>query len=216
MARNGRRSSDLSIRLASLDDLFRTPEPQLFTSTGRLISGMDELILALQGMRIPKRLRATIVLAGDAPGQSQQSDQQLDQQSVAELIRRYCDLRLQEVELRMRGQGRQQRRAIIVGLLLFVFGVALAGEFTDSYWPGEIKSLLGDGIFLVIAWVGLWYPLDYLAFGRQPLLQERKVLRALRGAEVTLVREHDDATDEQRRAEPVASTPASAGRTRSR
>jgi hypothetical protein len=205
VAIKARRVADLAVRLTTPEDLFRAPEPHLFHDHGRLISGVEELVLALQGRRVPKRVRATIVLAKNAPGQ--------DPETLAGLMRRYCDLRLQEVELRMRAQGREQRRAILVGSLLFVLGVALAGEFTTSFWPDEIRSLLGDGIFLVIAWVGLWYPLDYLAFGRQPLLQERKVLRALGRAEVTLEREQDDAAG-RRRSEPVAASPAPAGRAR--
>jgi hypothetical protein len=208
VATDGRRSADITIRLASLEDLFRAPEPQQFTATGRLISGMEELILTLHGRRIPKRLRTTIVLAEAAP--------EPDQEALAQLIRRYCDLRLQEVELRMRGQGRQQRRALIVGGLLFVLGVAFAGEFTTSFWPEEVRTLLGDGIFLVIAWVGLWYPLDYLVFGRQPLLQDRKVLSSLRRAEVRLVRERTGAAEVQRPAEALQGSTDPARRARSR
>jgi type II secretory pathway component PulM len=67
-------------------------------------------------------------------------------------------------------------------------GVALTSEFTSEGWPGEVRSLLGEGVFLVIAWVGLWYPLDALFFARRPLLLERKVLQLLMESEVTLER----------------------------
>jgi hypothetical protein len=185
VAIKARPPADLAVRLTAPEDLFRAPEPHLFLEHGRLISGVEELILALQGRRVPKCVRATIVLAKNARGE--------DPETLTRLIRRYCDLRLREVELRMRAQGREQRRAILVGSMLFLLGVALAGEFTASFWPDEIRSLLGDGIFLVVAWVGLWYPLDYLVFGRRPLLLERRILQALRRAEIRVEREQEDA-----------------------
>jgi hypothetical protein len=177
---DGRRSSDLRLRLARLEDLFRTPEPHMFTATGRLISGMDEAISTLMGSRIPRLVNLTILLDDEAAV--------ADEAVITELIRRFCKLRLAELALRIRSQAGQQRHSLVVGLLLFVVGVGLASEFAAGYWPAEVKSLLGDGIFLVVAWVGLWYPLDYLVFGRRPLLQERKVLQALREADVRLER----------------------------
>jgi hypothetical protein len=178
MSGSRRRTANLTVRLARLEDLFRTPEPDLFPTTGRLVSGVDELLTQLQGMRIPKRVSTTIVLEHDA-GAGEEA-------RIGDLIHRYCDLRLRDLESRLRSQRRQQRHSLLVGLLLFVIGVALASEFAASYWPAEVKSLLGDGIFLVVAWVGLWYPLDYLVFGRRPLLEERKALHALGAAEVKL------------------------------
>ena len=174
-----RRQAHLTLRLARLEDLFRNPDPQEFTTTGRLISGIEELILALQGRRIPKHVSTTIVLEEGSPA---------DEGKVASLVRRYCEVRLRELDLRIRSQRRELNRALLIGLLLFIVGVALTSEFTSEGWPGEVRSLLGEGVFLVIAWVGLWYPLDALFFARRPLLLERKVLQRLMESEVTLER----------------------------
>ena len=179
MAPRGGRAQ-LTLRLASLEDLFKTPEPQEFGSTGRLVSGIEELILALEGTRMPKRVSTTIVLDGEGGD--------ADEAKVASMVRRYCEVRLRELELRIRGQRRELNRALLIGLLLFVIGVALTSEFTSEGWPGEVRSLLGEGVFLVVAWVGLWYPLDALFFARRPLLLERKVLQRLMESEVTLER----------------------------
>ena len=185
MAATARRTAHLIVRLATLDDLFRAPEPNLFAATGRLISGMDELITELQARRLPRGLSTTIMLEHEATA--------VDAARIAALIHRYCDIRLRELDGRLRSQRREQRYSLLVGLLLFVLGVGLASEFTASYWPGELKSLLGEGIFLVVAWVGLWYPIDYLVFGRRPLLRERKALQVLRTTEVTVERAPRDA-----------------------
>ena len=42
-----------------------------------------------------------------------------------------------------------------------------------------LQQVLGNGVFLVIAWVGLWYPLDLLFFARLPLRRERRALKDL-------------------------------------
>ena len=186
MAPRGR-SDHVTLRLARLEDLFHQPQPQLFASSGRLISGIEELVLALEGRRLPRRVSTTIVLEGEAPP--------AEEAKVASLLRRYCEVRLRELELRIRSQRRELNRALLIGLLLFVVGIALNGEFTSQGWPGEIRSILGEGVFLVVAWVGLWYPLDALIFSRRPLLLERDVLRRLMESQVTLERAREAVPD---------------------
>jgi hypothetical protein len=50
-------------------------------------------------------------------------------------------------------------------------------------------------VFLVIAWVGLWYPLDTFVFVRRPLLREKRVLEAVLSMGVTV--RVDDGTPRQ-------------------
>jgi len=45
--------------------------------------------------------------------------------------------------------------------------------------PQFWQDLLGNGVFLVIGWVGLWYPLDLLFFARQPLKREARIVEAV-------------------------------------
>lgn len=177
----GPRTIDLTIRLRTAEDLFRTPEPDRFPTTGRLVSGIDELLNQLRARRPAKRVRSIILLEQTAGAPAEEV--------LADLIKRYCDLRLHDLEMHLRVDRRDMRREVAVGLLLFVLGVGLSSEFGSSHWPGEVNSLLGEGVFLVVAWVGLWYPLDHLVFGRRPLRRERNVLRALRDTEVTILRE---------------------------
>ena len=66
------------------------------------------------------------------------------------------------------------------GLPLFVIGLLLSTDFLAPDVPEFFQNLLGNGVFLVIAWVGLWYPLDLLFFARLPLRRERRALDTLR------------------------------------
>lgn len=172
-----RKTIDLSIRLRYVDDLFRTPEPQAFRETGRLQSGVDELIAALRVQRLPAQIRTSISFSPGRPS--------IDGEELRRSVGEYCMLRLRDLDLELRAHRKEERQSLLVGGLLFLLGIGLSAEFTQPLWPGEVQSLLGDGIFLVLAWVGLWYPLDYFIFGRRPLLQERKVLRALATMEIT-------------------------------
>jgi hypothetical protein len=173
------RTIDLTLRLTSVDELFGTPDPRCFRQTGRLQSGVDELMAALRVERLPARVRTTISFT--------RAISSLDEDDLSRSVQEYCDLRLRDLDLELRGHRREERQSLTIGGVLFLLGIGLSAEFTQSLWPPEIQSLLWDGIFLVLAWVGLWYPLDYFIFGRRPLLLDRKVLRAIRSMDITAV-----------------------------
>ena len=174
-------AAELTVRLRCLDDLFQAPAPQSFQDAGRLVSGIDELLLELDAGRLPKRLRTTILLTAESPP--------VDESAVRDTLRQYCALRLRELELRLRSHRREELQALAIGSVLFLIGVGLSAEFVQPFWPQEIQYLLGNGVFLVVAWVGAWYPLDHFIFGRRTLIRERKVLRCLLGMEVDVRRE---------------------------
>jgi hypothetical protein len=51
--------------------------------------------------------------------------------------------------------------------------------FLEPDVPQFWQNLLGNGVFPVVGWVGLWYPLDLLFFARQPLKREARILTAI-------------------------------------
>ena len=63
--------------------------------------------------------------------------------------------------------------------MLFPVGLLFSTDFLEPDVPEFFQQVLGNGVFLVIAWVGLWYPLDLLFFARLPLNREKKALRVL-------------------------------------
>ena len=94
-------------------------------------------------------------------------------------LRRWCAARTERVERESRGQWRQGLWALRGGLVLFVVGLALSTDFLDPEVPQYLQDLLGNGVFSVIAWIGLWYPLDLLFFARSPAKREMRALDAL-------------------------------------
>ena len=57
-------------------------------------------------------------------------------------------------------------RSLLSGSLLFGVGIGLSYAFTRPVMGEFANGLLGNGVFLVVAWVGLWYPLDLLFIAR--------------------------------------------------
>ena len=64
---------------------------------------------------------------------------------------------------------RQGLRSLRSGSILFVVGLLLSTGFLQP----------DVGVFLVIGWVGLWYPLDLLFFARQPLKREARIVEEI-------------------------------------
>jgi hypothetical protein len=172
-ARRDKRESkgDIVIRLDTPDELFAVDPRGLLSGARRLDSGMDELVERFLAGKTGRRRRIVLDIAQDC------SDELVRQ--VEPAMRHYCELRIRRV-YRQRGViWRQGLRSLLTGSLLFVVGVLLSFDFTrpeaDEFW----KELLGNGVFLVVAWVGLWYPLDLLFIARQPLKREIRVLREM-------------------------------------
>ena len=74
---------------------------------------------------------------------------------------------------------RQGLGSLRPGTVLFLAGLLFSSDFLQPDVPDVLQQILGNGVFLVIAWVGLWYPLDLLFFARLPLKRERRALAVL-------------------------------------
>ena len=79
-------------------------------------------------------------------------------------LRRYCEARLARVQREIEVAWRQGLRSLGSGSILFIVGLLLSTGFLEPDIPRFWQDLLGNGVFLVIGWVGLWYPLDLLFF----------------------------------------------------
>lgn len=77
--------------------------------------------------------------------------------------------------------------ALFIGVLLLALGLLGADVFTRDTDNELLQTFLGNGFFVVIAWVGLWYPLDTLVFAARPFQRENRALKLLAGATIELV-----------------------------
>jgi hypothetical protein len=166
---------DIVVRLGSPEELLTSDPSRLLAGAGRLVSGADELVdrfLALRKRNV-RHHRIVLDLAGPAePGLAER---------LRQALYRYCDLRAERVERQLGVMWRDGMSTLLIGSLLFVIGVALSQEFVldpevDPFW----KELFGNGVFLVVAWIGLWYPLDMLLIERRPAKRELRVVMEMK------------------------------------
>ena len=75
---------------------------------------------------------------------------------------------------------------LLSGVVVLFIGLVLSETVLRSKVPKELRDFLGNGLFLVVAWVGLWYPLDTLFYAGRPHRAERKLLRALGQVELVV------------------------------
>lgn len=174
------RPGDVVVRLDTPEELFTVDPHRFLEGSGRLVSGIDELVERFLGKhRVSRGQRIVLELAGGdrEPGLAEHLQQ---------AIRRYCDQRIDSALRQQEVLWHQGIRSLLFGSVLFVLGVALSIDFTGPDADPFLKELLGNGVFLVIAWVGLWYPIDLLVMARQPLKREVGVLARMKVLPVVL------------------------------
>jgi hypothetical protein len=172
----------VSVRLRTPGELFSVGSPDLFDEAVRLRPGIEELETGPLWHKLPHRVGIDIHLPAEQIGPDTAAD-------LEGALKRYCGLRLEEMEQRLRIMRRDGLGALGVGLVIFGAGLYLSYLLSQRRLPEAIRVVFGDGVFLVIAWVGLWYPLDTLVFTPRSLLRERKLLRLLAEADLRLVPE---------------------------
>lgn len=186
--------TDVVIELDKVDELFAADPRGLLAGARRIDSGMDELVERLLAQKeINADQRIVLDIASEC------SDELAAK--VVTAVRRYCELRMRRANREHDLIWRQGMRSLVSGSLLFATGIALSYAFTRPVTGEFANGLLGNGVFLVVAWVGLWYPLDLLFIAREQAKREVRVLGKMLTMPV-VVRAHD-------RTLPVAVMPGS-------
>ena len=171
--RTRRVGEDLVVALYRPAELLSVEPQAMLERDARIESGADEIVNELLGRSKVQR-RARIVLTLPAEQVTQDTAETL---RVA--LRRYCEARLARVQREIEVAWRQGLRSLGSGSILFIVGLLLSTGFLEPDVPTFWQDLLGNGVFLVIGWVGLWYPLDLLFFARQPLKREALIVEAI-------------------------------------
>jgi hypothetical protein len=182
----------ISLRLERLSELFDLPETDLFNQ-GRdnyYLTGIDFAISELRGRpysRRPVRLEIKVPAAEVVPG---------GEHAVARAVRSYCQARIQYNGSERRGALGDGVAALKIGLPVAAVGIVLATIFSTGF--------VGDVLGAVLAWVGLWYPLDQLLFYPSECTRENRSIRLLESAEVALLPRGSAEAESQPRPAPQA------------
>lgn len=178
--------TDVVIELDNVDELFAAEPRGLLAGAGRIDSGVDELVERLLAQKqIGADQRIILNIASEC------SDELAGRIVVA--VRRYCELRMRRADREHDLIWRQGKRSLLSGSVLFAVGIALSYAFKRPVMGELVNDLLGNGVFLVLAWVGLWYPLDLLFIAREQAKREVRVLGRMLTVPI-VVRAEDRAT----------------------
>jgi hypothetical protein len=171
--RTRRVGEDLVVALHRPAELLSVEPEAMLERDARIEPGADEIVNELLGRsRVQRRARIVLTL----PAEQITHD---TAETLHEALRRYCEARLARVQREIEVAWRQGLRSLGPGSILFVVGLLLSTGFLEPDVPTFWQDLLGNGVFLVIGWVGLWYPLDLLFFARQPLKREALIVTAI-------------------------------------
>jgi hypothetical protein len=170
----------IKLRLQHLEDMFILSAADLFSEYRNFLTGTEFCISTLRGRhsRRPLRLEITLPPEQVEPGQAER---------VSRTMRRYCDHR-------MRYNARERRAVrfdgvsamLRVGLALALLGLVIMGWATQIEPADGLTRLVADHFGFVLAWLGLWFPLDQFFFYPLAYGRENRVLAVLREAEVTV------------------------------
>ena len=164
---------DIIVALDRPAELLSVKPEAMLDRDARIEPGVDEIVKELLGRsKVQRRARVVVTLPAE-----QITDGIAETLQTA--LRRYCEARLARVQRESEVVWRQGLRSLGSGSILFVVGLLLSAGFLEPDVPQFWQDLLGNGVFLVIGWVGLWYPLDLLFFARQPLKREARIVEAI-------------------------------------
>jgi hypothetical protein len=164
---------DVIVALDRPAELLTVQLEAMLERDARIEPGVDEIVNELLGRsRVQRRARIVVTLPAEQITESVA-------ETLHTALRRYCEARLARVQRETEVVWRQGLRSLGSGSILFVVGLLLSAGFLEPDIPQFWQDLLGNGVFLVIGWVGLWYPLDLLFFARQPLKREARIVEAI-------------------------------------
>jgi hypothetical protein len=180
--------TDVVIELDNVDELFAADPSGLLAGGHRIDSGMEELVERLLAQKdITDGQRVVLDISSACSGELVAK--------VVAAVRRYLELRRRRANREHDLIWRQGKRSLFSGSVLFGLGIALSYAFTQPGMGRIANDLLGNGVFLVVAWVGLWYPLDLLFLAREQAKREVRLLGRMLTMPI-VVRSHDRALPE--------------------
>jgi hypothetical protein len=179
----GRQKSQvIELRLGQASDMFEMPSTDLFSEHRNFLTGVDFCLSELRSRRSRRPVRLEIRMPAE----------EIDDgvaERLARTLRRYCNHRIRYNRRESQAQRVEAVSAFRIGIPISALGLALAAAATKIRPPGGVANLVADHLGWVLAWIGLWFPLDQFLFNPLAYGRETRVLHLLASAEVE-VRPH--------------------------
>ncbi|MGO9078358.1 MAG: hypothetical protein ACLQDY_04875, partial [Streptosporangiaceae bacterium] len=169
----------IRLRLVRAHDMFEMPQADLFSEYRNFLTGVDFCISELRARRSFKPVRLEIRLPPE-----EIDDQVADR--LARTLRRYCNYRARYNRREVRAQRAGGISALRVGLPVSALGLVLTAVATGIRPEGGAAHIVADHLGWVLAWIGLWFPLDQFLFYPLAYNRESRVLGLLAEARVVV------------------------------
>jgi len=168
----------IEIRLHSAAEMFELAPTDLFTEYRNYLTGVEMCLSELRSR--PSRRPAKVVVTLPAAEFDEHTERRL-----ARTLQAFCDQRLAYNQRERRAVRFDGVSALRVGLPITVVGLVLTAYAAHAHDPSNgIAQNVTDHVGWVLAWVGLWYPLDVFFFYPLQYQRENRALHILRVAEV--------------------------------
>jgi hypothetical protein len=184
----GRERQVIELRLMRAHDMFEMPQTDLFSEYRNFLTGIDFCISELRGRRSRRPVRLEIHLPPE------EIDDGVGER-LARTLHRYCGHRIRYNRRETRALRVGGVSALRIGIPVSALGLLLTVVATTIRPAGGAANLVTDHIGWVLAWIGLWFPLDEFLF--YPLIygRESRVLHLLADAAVVVSPHRPGATD---------------------
>jgi hypothetical protein len=169
---------ELTLELGEADEFFAGSDSNVAAGRPPLPPGIDRIREELDAHSLPDALATVIVLPRTQvnPGLSAE---------IGRAVERYCEMGICKAENEIKMLRREGIKTLLIGLSLFVVFGILAETVVHTGLPGPVRDFLGeDGLFVVVGWVGLWYPIETLLYSQRPYRQEIAVLQLIRRMQI--------------------------------
>ena len=171
----GRSCIDLKVRHSR--QLFDNRDPAPFHERDLDADAVEYLLGAAQ--EIPrKRPLAVVVMISEEP------EPRLAPEVIVDAVRGHFVYEGEQVERRLREHVRRGQVTLGVGLTVLVVFLTLA-ELTVSLSAGPLREILREGL-VITGWVAMWRPLEVLLYDWWPLIDERRQVRRILAAPISI------------------------------
>ncbi len=172
---DGRSCIDLKVRQSR--QLFDGRDPAPFHERDLDDDAVAYLLGAAQ--EIPRKQPLAIVVTI-----SEEPEPRLAPDVIVEAVRGHFTYEGEQVERRLRDHVRRGQMILGVGLTVLVVFLTLA-ELTVSLPAGPLQQILREGL-VITGWVAMWRPLEVLLYDWWPLIDERRQVRRILDAPVSI------------------------------
>jgi len=167
----------VTLHLGGLQELFSPPMFGEFGGSADVPSGIERLVAEMKTARHAGG-QVTLVIP------EAERDPDVHERLLIE-IRRYTEIRIRELQHRRAALRREGMTSLLysvpIVIALSLLSVLVARSGISQDWRTAI-----DGLFVVLEWVALWYPLDALFWYARPLTQELRALQRLQAGTVVV------------------------------